>query len=331
MERAARPTATAAPDAPGRVLVVKLGAFGDVLLADGALRDIRAFHPRAEIAVLTAPPFRRLFEACPHVDRVLVDPRAPRWRLDRMAALGRRLRAFAPGMVYDLQTNRRTAFYHRWLLPGAPWSGTAPGCSHPHRAADPKALNVRERLAGQLADAGVPVRHARAPRPDWMIRDVSPLLEAAGVAGPYVVLVPGSAARHPHKRWPHYAALAEALIADGLAVVTVPGPDEVALCRSLPGIALMDGERWLDWFELAGVLSRAAFVVGNDTGPSHLAAHLGVPGLALFGRHTPAERTGILRERFAAIEADDLAALTPETVADAVRTRLAEAGQRTPA
>ncbi|MEQ8968489.1 MAG: glycosyltransferase family 9 protein [Azospirillaceae bacterium] len=306
-----------------RVLVIKLGAFGDVLLADGALRDIRAAHPGAEIAVLTTPAYRRILEACPHVDRVLVDPRAPRWRLDRMAALRRRLRAFAPGMVYDLQNNARTAFYHRWMLRGTPWSGTAPGCSHPHRMANPKSVNARERHATQLADAGLAVRHARAPRPDWMIRDVSAVLAANGVVEPFIVLIPGSAARHPHKRWPGYAALAEALIAEGRRVVTVPGPDEVALCRSVPGVTLMDGERWLDWFELAGVLSRAAFVVGNDTGPSHLAAHLGVPGLALFGSHTPAERTGIRREGFDAIEVADLADLPVATVLDAVRRGLA--------
>ncbi|MFP3435778.1 hypothetical protein SB781_39120, partial [Paraburkholderia sp. SIMBA_061] len=48
----------AAASAALRVLVIKLGAFGDVLLADGALRDIRAAHPGAEIAVLTTPAYR---------------------------------------------------------------------------------------------------------------------------------------------------------------------------------------------------------------------------------------------------------------------------------
>ncbi|MGB5092275.1 MAG: glycosyltransferase family 9 protein, partial [Parvibaculum sp.] len=78
----------------------------------------------------------------------------------------------------------------------------------------------------------------------------------------------------------------------------------------------------LSWSELAGVLKGAAFVVGNDTGPSHLAAHIGTPGLALFGPYAPAERTGILRARFSALDVPDLQALSPETVLQAVQARL---------
>ena len=73
---------------------------------------------------------------------------------------------------------------------------------------------------------------------------------------------------------------------------------------------------------LAGVLAGAKYVVGNDTGPTHLAAHLGTPGLALFGSHTTAERTGIVRDRFGVIEVPDLAALSPQTVLERVRADL---------
>jgi ADP-heptose:LPS heptosyltransferase len=66
-------------------LVIKHGAFGDLIQADGALRDIRAAHPGWEIVLLTTPPFRRLMERCPHVDRLLIDRRAPLWRLGLFA------------------------------------------------------------------------------------------------------------------------------------------------------------------------------------------------------------------------------------------------------
>lgn len=69
------------PGTTEKILVIKLGAFGDVVQADGALRDIRAFHDDAEIILLTPPPFRKLMSQCPHVDRVLTDSRAPFWRI----------------------------------------------------------------------------------------------------------------------------------------------------------------------------------------------------------------------------------------------------------
>lgn len=301
-----------------RILVIKHGAFGDVVQAEGALRDIRENHPHAHIAVLTGPAYRRLLERSPSVDEVMVDARAPRWRIGQMLALRKRLRAHHFDMVYDLQNSSRTGFYFRWMLHACRWSGTAPGCSHPHRATNPKKIRTFDRLAGQLADAGVTVRHTYTPDLAWVADDVTALLEQAGVEEPYIVLIPGCSARHPQKRWPFYDKLAAALIAAGKNIVTAPGPDELDLARTIPGTAIAD----TNWTELAGVLKRASFVIGNDTGPSHLAAHMGVPGLALFGAHTPAERTGIIRENFAAIEVEDLSALPVQRVFDEVTRRL---------
>jgi ADP-heptose:LPS heptosyltransferase len=301
-----------------RILVIKHGAFGDVIQSDGALRDIRAHHPDNEIAVLTTPPYAKIFNRCPHVNRVLVDPRAPRWRLDHMSALRDQLRRENFARVYDLQNSARTAFYFRWFLRDVEWSGTAPGCALPHRAKDPKKIRTLDRLAGQLRDAGVAVLHTLTPDVGWMADDVSSLL--AGVRSPYVVLVPGSSARHPQKRWPSYAELAQALMAAGYDVVTAPGPDETG--PDLPGHALRGEKGFLDWFQLAGVMKGARFVIGNDTGPTHLASHLGVRGLALFGQHMPAERTGVLRENFGAIEVEDLKTLSVARVMDEALKRL---------
>jgi ADP-heptose:LPS heptosyltransferase len=158
-----------------------------------------------------------------------------------------------------------------------------------------------------------------------MCADVEAVLAGHGLSPGYVVLIPGCAARHPHKRWPHYAALAEHLLTRGHRVVTVPGPDELALARTIPGDCLLGPQGWLDWFQLAGVLRHAGFVIGNDTGPSHLAACLGRPGLALFGPHSSVERTGIRRGAFDAIEVPDLAALPVERVLQVVLPRLAPA------
>lgn len=301
-----------------RILVIKHGAFGDVIQAEGALRDIRENHPDAFIAVLTMRPYRALLERCPHVDKVMVDERAPRWRLDRMLALRRVLRAANYDMVYDLQNSPRTAFYFRWMLKDCHWSGTAKGCSHPHRAKEPKKIRTLDRLAGQLADAGLTIRCTGAPDVSWLADDASALLEEAGVTKPYIVLIPGCSARHPQKRWPHYAALAERLIAAGHEIVLAPGPDEVELARTIPGICIEK----TNWTALAGILKRARFVIGNDTGPSHLAAHLGTPGLALFGSHMPAERTGIVRENFDAIEVADLADLPVDRVYEEAMRRI---------
>jgi len=309
-----------------RILVIKLGAFGDIVMAEGVYRDLRAAHPDAVITVLTRPAFARLFRRCPAFDRVLTEPRASRFRPDRVLAFWAALRREGFGRVYDLQNNRRTAVLRHLVLRSAIWS-TLPVLPPDQRSPETKP-RMMVRFAAQLAAAGVPVLHTHDPDPAWMVDDAGDALAAAGIGGPYVVLIPGSSANLRHKRWPAYADLAAALAARGVAAVTVPGPDEIDLCRALPVPALLEADgRPLDWFRLAGVLARAALVVGNDTGPTHLGVHLGRPAVALFGSHVSPERTGLLRPWVAVLRRPSIADIALADVLAAIDARLGTTGR----
>ena len=302
-----------------RVLVIKYGAFGDVILAQGAMQDIRTSFPNANIAVLSEPAFDKIWKRCPFVDEVLTDAREPRWRLDLQLRLRRKLREFDPEYVVDLQNSSRTSYYRRWLLPEVPWSfiQDAKKASSPL----PKSMPSLERKLGQLQLSGLCHDHVLKPDISWMANGVADVLQEAGVKPPFITLIPGCSARHPQKRWPHYDQLAHALLEDGYDVVTVPGPDEMDLCGQIPG-KMLTGAKYLDWFDLTGVLKASAFVIGNDTGPTHIASHLERPGLALFGAHTSAASTSITSSRLEAIEVSDLSKLDVETVLQEVRQRL---------
>jgi ADP-heptose:LPS heptosyltransferase len=291
-----------------RILIIKLSALGDMVQAEGAMHDIRLHHPDAEITVMTTPPYRLMMERCPWVDRILIDRRDSRFRLDRMFALRRRLRQQRFDMVYDLQQVGRSHFYYRFFLSDTPWMGSARGCScYCRRPADRCAA---DHFAICLRQAGVPVRHTLRCDVSWMADDADDILARAGLDRPFVVLIPGASADHPEKRWPYYRELSEVLLDAGLAVATVPGPDEMGLCRSLKGEMLLNADgSFLDIFKLAGVLRKAVFVVGNDTGPTHIAVHMQLPGLALYGRHIPATFSGIQHSRFAWIEQANLTEL----------------------
>jgi ADP-heptose:LPS heptosyltransferase len=295
-----------------KILVIRHGAFGDIVQADGALRDIRAHHPQAEIVLLTTPPFRRLLERCPHISRLMLDERAPLLKLGKFLALRCAVRAENFSRVYDLQSSHRTKAYRRFLLPNIPWCDNRDFDGRP----------VRECYKLQLEREGVPAKYSLYPDVSWMADDMSAFLKSEGVRPGYIFLIPGCAAKHPQKRWPYYAELAEKLIALGYEIVTAPGPDEIELSKTIPGHTLLGPKGFLGWFELAGVIKEAIFVIGNDTGPSHVAACLGCSGLILFGSHTQAERTGILRPNFRAIEVGDLKDLSTQKVLEAVLPRL---------
>jgi ADP-heptose:LPS heptosyltransferase len=231
------------------------------------------------------------------------------WQLRRM------LRADPVAMVYDLQNSPRTHFYCRYLFGPVAWSGTAPGCSHPHPS--PQTSFGTDRLVAQLEAAGVPAVHAPRPHLTWLADDAAPQLEAAGVESPYVVLVAGSSARNQGKRWCHYHALAAALLERGYTPITVPGPDELTTDHVLPGVRVLHEGRPLNLSQLAGVLHNAAAVIGNDSGPTHLGAFLDTPGIALFGERTSHAKPSLEAAGFRVLERSRLKNIPVDEVLEA--------------
>ena len=88
--------------------------------------------------------------------------------------------------------------------------------------------------------------------------------------------------------------------------------EDVAKSFKMNGYTINDDP--LNIIELAGLISKASYVVANDTGPAHMTAHLGKSGVALFGHHTTAKKVSIETEKFKAITVDNLNDLTAEKV-----------------
>ena len=79
-------------------------------------------------------------------------------------------------------------------------------------------------------------------------------------------------------------------------------------------LCILDNGKALDISQLSSLIKGSSFVVANDTGPAHMAAHLGVKGITLFGSHTTAYKVSIERENFKAIQVSDLSKLSAEKV-----------------
>ena len=266
-----------------RVLVIRLSALGDFVLSFRAFAAIRAHHPEAEITLLTTRPYVALAEASPWFDRVVADARPAFWDVPGLLRLRRDLAGY--DMTYDLQTSGRSSWYFH--LAGRPaWSGIASGCSHPQRGPARARMHTLERQEDQLRLTGVDV----FPTPDLAFltdRPVPPLPTR------FVVLVPGASAHRGVKRWPaaKYGALGTLLVARGLMPVIVGGRDEIAvaaeICAVCPQAVDLTGQT--DVLDIFASAARAAFVVGNDTGPTHMAAAAGAKVIALFsGESDPA-------------------------------------------
>lgn len=127
-------------------------------------------------------------------------------------------------------------------------------------------------------------------------RKAAQLLRDGGVPDRFVVLCPGATGRHRgrDKTWSEFPALCRWLIERGEAVVGLPGPGERArFDEALPGATILPET---DVASFGALLSRSRLVVANDSGPSHLAAAVGAPLVALFGV-TEVEKTRPWSER----------------------------------
>ena len=262
-----------------RILVLKLGALGDLVQAFAPFAAIRAHHRDDQVTLLTTAPFVPLCAAAPWFDRIETDRRPAWWDLRGIAALRRQLAGF--DFVYDLQTSGRSGRYFR--LAGRPqWSGIARGASHPHDNPARDCMHTRERQAEQLARAGI----GHVPFPDlaWLAGR-GPVLQA-----PYALLVPGAAPHRPGKRWPvaRFAELAALLCGRGIRPVVVGAAADAPLASGIVAHcpASLDLTGRTDLCDLAGLSARAALAVGNDTGPMHLAAAMGTRAIVLFSRES---------------------------------------------
>jgi ADP-heptose:LPS heptosyltransferase len=260
-----------------RILVIRLGALGDMALSFPAFAAIRAHHARDHLTLLTTQPYAELARACPWFDDIRLDSRPGWFDLPGLWRLRRQLAGF--DLVYDLQTSRRSSRYFR--LAGRPaWSGIAYGCSLPDANPDRDRLHTIDRQRCQLEAAGVP------PAPvslDWLRRR-GPVLD-----GRYALLVPGTSGTHGGgKRWPVacFSALAGELAKLGLRPVVIgtraEGEAAAAILHACPDALDLTGRTSI--LDLAGLSGRAALAIGGDTGPIHLAAVMGCRVLTLFSR-----------------------------------------------
>jgi len=305
------------PPNPGdtlkRVLVIKLGAMGDFMQALGAMRVVRATHPSARITLLTTEPFEAFAKACPYFDIVEADgrPRDIKGRAD----LIRRLRAAGYDMVYDFQNNDRTSQYFAGLAGKKPlWSGAAQGASHQHKNPNRAMMHNFDRLAEQLIHAGLSPKPPGDPT-GWIIgQDLVPSLdwirpafrdpprfqpEFFNLYGPYMLLIPGSSADHPEKRWPldRFAKIAswaaEANVTPVIVGAKAEGDIGTQIMKLEPRAKSVIGRT--DLFQLATLSQRAMIAIGGDTGPMHLAAAARTPGVCLFAQEWTPEMAGSLQ------------------------------------
>ena len=301
------------------ILIIKHGSLGDIAQACGAIQDISENHKEDQIHLLTTKPYFELFKKNPFIHNVILDKRLSRFNLIYLYQLSRILKNFNFEKVYDLQNSSRTTFYKNILFPKAKsnkWSSseTTLPINTPKVEFDKKP--VLDRFEHQLKISGLNTSNTMKPNFSWACTNIDNIKKKYELNN-YIILFPFCSVHLNIKKWPYYnelIALIKMKYANKYKIVVAPGPSEIKDTNNINAISILNNEKILDISQLSSLIKDSSFVIANDTGPAHIAAHLGVRGLTLFGKHTTAFKVSIEREKFKAIQVDDLNKLSAEKV-----------------
>ena len=301
-----------------KVLIVRIGAMGDVLHALASAAALRGARPDWRIDWVVDERWRSLLGSDvrgPVVDLALPLPIREWKRFPRSGALLHSVRELYGlrqdryDVVVDMQGTLRSGIAG-WLAGGQRLVGYADPREAPARhlygrRGQRRGVHVVEQGAALLGEAGglaLAPAYAELPVDEMAERWADTLL--AGLAGSGEPTQPGEPAQRlavlapsagwPAKQWPtaRFGLLARRLAAEGWTVlVNHPGGNDPIAARTLTEAAGAAQGVSCSIAEFTSLLRRARLLVGGDSGPTHLAATLGTPLVALFGPTDP-ERNG---------------------------------------
>jgi heptosyltransferase-1 len=326
-----------------RILIVRLGAMGDILHALPAVAALHAAKPEAEISWMVERRWKDLLP--PSVLPVLVDTKL--WRkqplaTEMRAALHRLRRHGHYDVAIDLQGATKSAVLGK-IAAANTFLGPADPREWPARFMYDGMITTSSThvidQAREIVSTGTDTTSiSRESSGDWLPRTAEAETWAEQFANHRIAIL-NPAAGWAAKQWPpdRYGELAKMIAAHGFRVLVNIGPGEEAIVQSVIEVSARSAVAISCTIpQLIALTRRASLFVGGDTGPMHLAAMLGVPTVAIFGPTDPARngpyyaRTAVVRSpksqtSYSHVDRPDpgLMSITVEEVLSAVEKVLA--------
>ena len=306
------------------ILIIKHGSLGDLIQANGAMKDIKQSFPNDKVFLLTTPPYANFMSYCPYINGVVIDKRLPRWNILYLLKLKKTIERFSFTKVFDLQNSSRTKFYRKIFFKNANWSSSETSLEKDQKKKDFDKEPVLKRMKIQLEKSGISTNYTENPDLTWAIKNVQSLMNQY-IEGNYIALFPFCSSKHKDKVWPYFNKLIREIkniYGSKYNIVVAPGPNEITMAKKLDANVILNKETPLNLMELVGFIKGASYIISNDTGPAHISAHLNKKGLVLFGSHKSPEKVSLGSENFKSIEVKKLKDLEVSTVLENIKADL---------
>ena len=306
------------------VLIIKHGSLGDLIQANGAIKDIKEFYKNRKVFLLTAQQYSIFMSECPYIDGVIIDKRLPRWNLFFLLNLKKLLAKYNFSIVFDLQNSKRTKFYRRFILRNTEWSSSDTILKPGQSKKDFDRYPVLDRMEFQLKENKIPTEYTKKVDLSWVDENLTELIEKK-TNRDYILIFPFCSKKHLGKKWPYFKDLISRIrreYKNNYSVLIAPGPNEIDEAKKLNANIILDNEKSINIKQLISLIKHAKFIVSNDTGPAHIATHLNKKGLVLFGSHTTAKKVSIESLNFKALSVKNLKDLNVDTVLNELKKNL---------
>ena len=306
------------------ILIIKHGSLGDIAQASGVIQDISDNHKNDKLYLLTTKPYIDLFKKNPFITDVILDKRLSRFNLIYLYSLMRSIKKLNIQRVYDLQNSSRTSFYRKFIINNSNWSSSETTLPSDKTKEEFDKNSVLDRFDHQLKASGLITKNTMLPDFTWACSDINNVKDQYKLEK-YIVFFPFCSPHLIKKKWPYYNELIDLIknkYQDQYKIVVAPDPLEIKDAKEIKAICLLDNDKALDISQLSSLIKDSSFVIANDTGPAHMAAHLNVNGLTLFGSHTTAQKVSIEREKFKPIQVSDLNKLSAEKVFEKIEEKI---------
>ena len=269
------------------ILIIKLGALGDFVMQMDYVQAIHKMYPNAEMTFMTSRPFVPFVKCLDFVNNIIVDTH-PRWNLKEWYRICKKEIADKQwDYIFDLQNSRRTRdryfklvrfftpFSFKWCV----WAKN--GNLNVKKVEKDKRFCLGNLTTEQMS---LPLEEVDLSFCKGEQKNFHLLPEKR-----FVLLIPGCSPKHPYKRWPkeNYAKLADLIEKKGVSVVVLGTKAEAEeidyICTHTKAVNFQDKASLLD---IPALASKAACIVGNDTGPMHMACFNKTYGVVLFCQKT---------------------------------------------
>ena len=306
------------------ILIIKHGSLGDLIQANGAIKDIKKHYENRKVFLLTSKPYSLFMSECPYLDGVIIDKRLPRWNLVFLYNLKKLLSKYNFSKVVDLQNSKRTKFYKKFILNNAEWSSSIDTLEPGQSKKDFDKSPVLDRMELQLKKSNITTKYVKDIDLSWAKEDLSNLTKQY-TNRDYILLFPFCSKKHLNKKWPYFNDLITKIrreYKNNYSILVAPGPDEIEESKKLKANVVLEEGKSLTIKRLISLINEAKFIISNDTGPAHIASHLKKKGLVLFGSHTSAKKVSIGNSNFKVLTVKNLKDLTSDNVMQQIRTNL---------